>query len=126
MLYMAQPTFPLFAPRFPIFASRWDELAQPAQTTAPSSIPSGRQAAVYDIIRPLPLENPCRSRPANERRSNRQAIGLAAGGAQQVGVERDVTGAGWRARDVIRRARAGISRENSTGRGGSARRATTG
>src|SRR2546422_9933645 len=51
MLYMAQPTFPLFAPRFPIFASRWDELAQPEQTTAPSSIPSGRQAVLCDITR---------------------------------------------------------------------------
>src|SRR2546422_3600962 len=51
MLYMAQPTFPLFAPRFAIFASRWDELAQPEQTTAPSNIPSGRQAVLCDITR---------------------------------------------------------------------------
>src|SRR2546430_769803 len=94
MLYMAQPTFPLFAPRFAIFASRWDELAQPEQTTAPSSIPSGRQAVLCDITRSL--ENPYRSRPAHWRGSNTRTTGAAAATTQQVSVESDVMVAGWR------------------------------
>src|SRR6266566_1262638 len=44
MLYIAQPTFP-------IFASRWAELALPEQMATPSSIPSGSQAALCDIAR---------------------------------------------------------------------------
>src|SRR5437667_3344100 len=44
MLYMAQPTFPMFVPAR-------DDLAQPEQTATPSSIPSDTQAALCDITR---------------------------------------------------------------------------
>src|SRR6266566_6049339 len=109
MLYMAQPTFP-------IFASRWDELAQPEQTATPSSIPSGSRAAVCDIARSrwrIRIHLAQRTRGV----ATRGPPESAAAGAQQVGVESDVTAASRRAGGAVRRARAVTSRENSTGRG---------
>src|SRR2546426_7400373 len=86
MLYMAQPTFP-------VFPSRWDELAQPEQTATPSSIPSGSQAALYDIAR-SPLEESVSISCSDLRGSNTRTTGSATATAQQVSVGGDVMAAG--------------------------------
>src|SRR3989442_14250034 len=114
MLYMAQPTFPMFV-------SARDDLAQPEQTATPSSIPSDTQAALCDITRSrwrIRIDLVQRTRGVATRGpSDRRPRG-----AQQKEVGRDVTAAGWAGGRGVGGTRGGTSRGEPAGRGLARRR----